>query len=123
MNLKKKYFSKKLDTLSISQSLSRVSNLLRVRFHNLNLLSLKKHKSILYNFVNQPDAIKSRFTNEYIEIEEHSKFLSNLNLTYRTNISWINNKVLLDLYDYHKKRFGIYRYLLLLNTKERIFQK
>ena len=84
MNLKKRniFFSKKLDTLSISQSLSRVSNLFKSKISQFKLIKFKKeHKSILYNFVNQPDAIKSRFTNEYIEIEEHSKFLSNLNLT------------------------------------------
>ncbi len=38
----------------------------------------KKHKYILYNFVNQPDAIKSRLTQKFIGIEEHEKFISKI---------------------------------------------
>ena len=32
----------------------------------------------MFNFVNQPDAIKSRFNQKYIQLNEHEKFITKI---------------------------------------------
>ena len=69
----------RMNFLSIDKSLPRVLNLFSRGNLPFKLIKFRnKDKNIIYNFINQPDAIYSRFSNRYIGINEHNKFFSNL---------------------------------------------
>lgn len=73
-------FFDRMNFLSIDKSLARISNLFSKGNLPFQLINFSRiHKNIIYNFINQPDSIQSRFSNRYIGINEHNKFISNLN--------------------------------------------
>ncbi|WP_440922128.1 UDP-2,4-diacetamido-2,4,6-trideoxy-beta-L-altropyranose hydrolase [Candidatus Pelagibacter sp.] len=89
------FFIKNLNYLSFKDSILRVKNIFYEKKHNFKIVKFnKKHKNILYNFINQPDAIKSRLTQKYIGIEEHEKFISNIEKSNNENLYiGLNKKV------------------------------
>ncbi len=81
LNLKKKekILIKNLSYLSFEDSTKRIKNIFNNKGSNFKLIKFnEKFKKIMFNFVNQPDAIKSRFNQKYIQLNEHEKFITKL---------------------------------------------
>lgn len=76
---KEDLYIKNLDYLSSKDSTLRVKNIFYKKKKDFKLVKFNgKYKNILYNFINQPDTIKSRLTQRFIDIDEHEKFISKI---------------------------------------------
>ena len=84
---KEDLYIKNLDYLSSKDSIFRVKNIFYEKKKNFKLIKFNgEYKNILYNFINQPDTIKSRLTQKFIEIDEHEKFVSKIDKTTNENL-------------------------------------
>ncbi len=82
-----KIFIKNLNYLSSDDSILRVKNIFNYSNQLFKLIKFdRRFKYVIYNFVNQPDAIDSRLTNRYISIKDHEKFVSKIEKSSKENL-------------------------------------
>ena len=76
---KENLYKKNLSYFSSKDSILRLMNIFYEKKKNFKLVKFRnEYKDILYHFINQPDTIKSRLTQKFIDIDEHERFISKI---------------------------------------------
>lgn len=84
---KENIYIQNLNYFSFKDSINRVKNIFDEKKKDFKIIKFnRKYKNILYNFINQPDTIKSRITQKFIGIDEHERFISKIEKNPRENL-------------------------------------